>query len=569
MNAERLLDHYEQIAEAPDAIAMLRRFILDLAVRGKLVSQEPADERASEILRRIAAEKTRLGLKSEESLAPKGEGPFELPPGWCWGRIGEICSKTGSGSTPRGGQEVYKKSGIPFLRSQNVYNDGLRLDDVAYIDPATHERMAGTMVQPNDLLLNITGGSMGRCCRVPESFETANISQHVAILRPAHPGVDQFLHKLVLSPYFQAFIFGEQTGAGRGCLPKNRMDKIAIALPPLEEQRRIVAKVNELMILCDLMAAARADREGARDRLAAASLARLKTPDADTFKDDARFALEALPALTARPDQIKKFRQTILNLAVRGKLVPQDASDEPAAELLKQIASEKGRPRRATVSIERDDEPFAVPRGWKWAALDELITAGPQNGVSPQPTTREDAPMAITLTATTSGTFNGAHFKRVEASIPDDSDFWLRDGDLLFQRGNTRDYVGMSAIYRGPPKTFLFPDLIMRVTISSLVDLQFVHLATISPIARAYFSENASGAQATMPKINQTTLVSLPIPLPPLAEQRRIVAKVDELTALCDQLGASLTVADASRRRLLDALLAEALAPAGQDLEAA
>ena len=114
-------------------------------------------------------------------------------------------------------------------------------------------------------------------------------------------------------------------------------------LPPLAEQHRIVAKVDELMALCDRLEAARASREATRDRLAAASLARLNAPDPDTFQDDARFALDALPALTTRPDQIKQLRQTILNLAVRGKLVPQDPNDEPASELLKRIAKEKAR----------------------------------------------------------------------------------------------------------------------------------------------------------------------------------------------------------------------------------
>src|SRR5262249_6358334 len=246
---------------------------------------------------------------------------------------------------------------------------------------------------------------------------------------------------------------------------------------------------------------------------------------------------------------------------VRGKLVPQDPNDEPTPELLKRIAQESGRSRCSVARIDPNIEPYSLPKTWKWVALGQLIVSGPQNGVSPKPTNRDDAPKAITLTATTSGKFDQRYFKRVEASIPDTSDLWLRDGDLLFQRGNTREYVGMAAIFTGPPNTFLFPDLIMRVRISDQVSLRFLHLASISPPARAFLSENASGAQATMPKITQTTLVTLPIPLPPLAEQRQIVAKVDELTTVCDQLEATLATADESRRLLLEALLAEALAP--------
>ena len=164
------------------------------------------------------------------------ETPFDLPEGWLWSRIGELCTKTGSGSTPRGGKNVYKTIGVPFLRSQNVHDDGLRLDDVARIDPEIHDRMSRTTVQGRDLLLNITGGSMGRCCRVPDNFGKANVSQHVAIIRPAVSEMADFLHKLVLSPYFQGFIFDEQTGAGRGGLPKRKMDRIVVAVPPLAEQ---------------------------------------------------------------------------------------------------------------------------------------------------------------------------------------------------------------------------------------------------------------------------------------------------------------------------------------------
>ena len=141
--------------------------------------------------------------------------------------------------------------GIPFLRSQNVYDDSLRLNDVAYIDDITHSRMSGTAVEPGDLLLNITGGSIGRCCRTPDIQIQANISQHVAIIRLAVEGMRDYLHKVVLSPFFQSFIIEEQTGAGRGGLPKNRMDRIPVPIPPLAEQHRIVAKVDELMALCD------------------------------------------------------------------------------------------------------------------------------------------------------------------------------------------------------------------------------------------------------------------------------------------------------------------------------
>ena len=162
---------------------------------------------------------------------------------------------------------------------------------------------------------------------------------------------------------------------------------------------------------------------------------------------------------------------------------------------------------------------------------------------------------AITLTATTSGVFNPNHFKRVDVSVPPDSEFWLQPGDLLFQRGNTREYVGIAAYYNGERGLFLYPDLMMKVRVSDKLSLPYVHLCATAPPARAYFSRNASGAQSTMPKINQETLLRLPIALPPAAEQRRIVAKVDELMSLCDRLEAARTERESRRDRLAAASL--------------
>lgn len=346
-------------------------------------------------------------------------------------------------------------------------------------------------------------------------------------------------------------------------LTQDRFKLLTVKFAAIEEQQRILAAVNKLMMLCDALESARNQREAARERLTAATLANLNTPDSDpdTFKARASFAIHnALPALTTRPDQIKQLRRTILNLAVRGLLTRTNGTDEDLPNLLKLIV-EDGASRSQQKQQVLVVPPFAIPESWRWATLGQLIVAGPQNGLSPKPTTREDAPKAITLTATTSGTFDPSHFKRVEAVLPNDSDLWLREGDLLFQRGNTREYVGIAAIYTGPARTYLFPDLMIRVRVSERLNLRYVHLASIAPPSRQFLSEHAAGAQLTMPKINQGTLTSLPIPLPPRSEQDRIVATVDELMTLCDQLEASLARGESTRGRLFDALLLDALSP--------
>jgi type I restriction enzyme S subunit len=564
MNAERLLAHYEKIADASDAIGRLRRFILDLAVRGKLVPQDPKDEPASELMKRIAKERAKrisLGEMRHSKLSANPiDFPFEPPSGWVWLRLGDTGNIFSGNSINEPTREQLAKTqeGRPFIATKDV---GYGLDRIGYENGLLVEfsDKRFKVARTNSVLICAEGGSAGKKIGLADR----EICFGNKLL--ANETWSVVSSKFSLYAYMSEFFFEQFSSKMKGIIGGISIAnflELPFPLPPHAEQHRIVAKVDELMGLCDRLEAARVGRETTRDRLAAASLARLNAPAPETFQNDARFALDALPALTTRPDQIKRLRQTILNLAVRGKLVPQDTNDEPASELLKRIVKEKGRTRHPVAAIGSEDEPYPLPKTWRWAALDQLIVSGPQNGISPKPTSREDAPKAITLTATTSGSFNPAHFKRVEARIPQDSEFWLRDGDLLFQRGNTREYVGMAAVYRGPAHAFLFPDLIMKVRVSAHMSLEFMHLASISPPAREFLSANASGAQATMPKINQTTLVSLPLPLPPLAEQHRIVAKVDALMALCDRLEASLIAIATTRRRLLDALLTEALEPA-------
>lgn len=233
----------DQISYQLNQLENLNQAILREAVQGKLVRQDPKDEPASELLKRIKAEKAKSG-KKEKPLPPikPEEIPFDIPKNWVWCRLGEICSKIGSGSTPKGSN--YSKSGFPFFRSQNIYNDGLVYDDIKFVSDEVQKQMNGTIVLANDILLNITGGSMGRCALVPEDFKEGNVSQHVCIIRPLQ--VDRsYFHKIILSSYFQKFIFSSTSGAGREGLPKYNLEQFAIPLPPISEQKRIVAEIEK------------------------------------------------------------------------------------------------------------------------------------------------------------------------------------------------------------------------------------------------------------------------------------------------------------------------------------
>jgi len=252
-----LCNNFDLIYNDPTHVNKLRQAILQLAVQGKLAPQDLNDEPASELLKRIKAEKEKLiaegKIKKQKPLPPitEDEIPFELPEGWELIRLGNISNRIGSGSTPRGGKSVYTGSGIPFLRSQNVWDHGLELSDVAYIPEEIHQKMSNTVVQPNDVLLNITGASLGRCTIYPDGLGEANVSQHVTIIRPTDAPTSFYLHLCLLSPYIQELVWGRQVGMAREGLSKKVLELFEIPLPPLAEQKRIVAKVDQLMNLCD------------------------------------------------------------------------------------------------------------------------------------------------------------------------------------------------------------------------------------------------------------------------------------------------------------------------------
>ncbi|MBM0746859.1 restriction endonuclease subunit S [Pantoea eucrina] len=256
-NWARISQHFDTLFTTEASIDALKQTILQLAVMGKLVPQDPNDEPASELLKRIEQEKAQLvkegKIKKQKPLPPVSdeEKPFGLPEGWEFIRLGDLTSKMGSGSTPRGGQSAYVTEGIPFLRSQNVWNEGLRLDDVVYIDKNTHSKMDGTKVFPGDILLNITGASLGRTLIFPDHIIEANVSQHVTIIRLLLGELAPFVHLAIKSPLIQNLVWGRQVGMAIEGLSKKTLELFEFPVPPLLEQHRIVTKIDELFIICE------------------------------------------------------------------------------------------------------------------------------------------------------------------------------------------------------------------------------------------------------------------------------------------------------------------------------
>ncbi|QTQ83978.1 restriction endonuclease subunit S [Agrobacterium tumefaciens] len=565
MNAERLLQHYEQIADAPDAIARLRRFILDLAVRGKLVPQDCGDEPASELLKRIAEEKARL-LKAGEIRTPKPlsavvDAPFSIPSNWSWSQIAEIGIMSPRNDAP----DALETSFVPMPLIAAEYGVANR-----------HEVRTWGEIKKG--YTHFAEGDVG-LAKITPCFEngkstvfrnlTGGIGSGTTELHVVRPLLVMADYILLFwkSPHFIETGIPKMTGtAGQKRVPTDYFANAPFPLPPLAEQHRIVAKVDELMALCDALEAARTERETKRDRLAAASFARLNTPDPESFREDARFVLDSLPALTARPDQVKPLRQTILNLAVRGKLVPQDPTEERAEELLARISMERAKrarngdipkPKATNRDVTRLSD--GLPVGWSPIALGDvcdLVTSGSRGWGEYY---ADSGPGFVRA--------QNIRFGR------------MRLDDLAYVRPPSNSEGSRTQVYRN--------DLLIVITGAGVTNPALLkedlgeayvsqHVGLVRPSdtdlsrwmllclmadagGRGELLECAYGAGK--PGLNLDNIRSLSIPLPPLAEQHRIVAKVDELMALCDQLETSLTSADETRKQLLDALLAEALAP--------
>ena len=372
MSIDLLFDDFDRLIQSPESVHRLRRFILDLAVRGKLVSQDANDEPASELLKRIAAEKARLvkagEIKKQKAipgLAVK-DTPFTLPDNWKWSQIAEI----GVRSPRNDATDDTLASFVPMPMIATDYgaasNHGVRRwGDIKKGYTHFAEGDVGlAKITPcfqngkSTVFRNLTGG-------------LGSGTTELHIVRPFLVNPD-FIVLFLKCPYFIETGIPRMTGtAGQKRIPAKYFAHSSFPLPPLAEQHRIVAKVDELMALCDRLEAARADREATRDRLATASLARLNAPDPEPaiFRRDVTFALNNLAPLTTRPDQIKALRETILNLAVRGKLVPQDPNEEPASELMKRITAEKAwlaksgtiRKRKTSESAPPDSLAFELP----------------------------------------------------------------------------------------------------------------------------------------------------------------------------------------------------------------
>ena len=553
MNADRLLANFNTLVDTPGAVPRLRRFILDLAVRGKLVPQDPTDEPASELLSRIAAEKSRLTAsrtakkqRTVKSTSGATDRTFVLPSGWSSTRLDAVTLCLDHMREPINAAERTRRIAgkaqselFPYFGATQqqgwiddfLFDEELVLlgeDGVPFLDP----------LRPKAYV--ISGKSW--------------VNNHAHVFR----GI--FVSNSYLAHWLNAFDYsGRIVGATRAKLNQSRALDIPIMLPPFAEQHRIVAKIDDLMTLCDRLEEARQEREAARDRFATTSLARLGNPDPDlsTFHADAAFAIENFDRITARADQVAALRRTVLDLAVRGRLVPQDPTDEPAQELLKRVAEERdrlkkiGKMRKTPAGkLAMVRAPFSLPDTWRWAALGDVFAY--DVGIKRESNAMDPSLWLLELQDVERNT--GSLLVRVTAAERETkstkSEF--RTGDILY--GKLRPYLNkvLVAEERGYSTTEI-------VALRPYIPLcgRYCSLALRQRDFVDYVTHVGQGTK--MPRLRTKDAIVAPFPLPPLAEQHRIVAKADELMTWCDRLEERLVTTEDARRGLLDAVLNEAV----------
>ncbi len=571
MNANRLLALYDRVADAPDAVPRLRRFILDLAVRGRLIEQDPDDEPASELLKRIAAEKARLvksgEIRKRKTLPPIEEPPFNIPDNWSWRPIREITSDRGQ-KVP---DATFTYIDVTAIDKENGIVVGPRI-----LEHGKAPSRARKITRKDDVVYSCVRPYLLNVAVIEQDFDPCPIASTAFAILNGHGFVlPRYLWIVLRSPFMVATVEDNQRGQAYPAINDSDFALLPFPLPPLAEQQRIVAKVDELMALCDRLEALRAAREERRDRLTVAGLARLNAPgpDAAAFCADARFAVDNLPALTARADQVARFRRTILNLAVRGRLVEQDPADEPASKLLKRIVAEKARlvkagklnRRKLTYSAPPKALGFELPSGWAIVRFADVLIEL-QTGPFGASLHQNDYEYGGTPVINPASIKEGKIVPIKKMSVGDKtlerlSTFKLQTGDIVMGR---RGELGRCAVVTEQEDGWLCGTGSLVLRLSVVHYAKFLAILISSPHVREYLVGSSVGA--TMQNLNQSILLGMSIGLPPIAEQQRIVAKVDELISLCDRLEASLAVVDDVCCRLLEALLREAVALNQDDL---
>jgi type I restriction enzyme, S subunit len=570
MNQTFLLAHFDRLSAAPGAIQRLRSFILDLAVRGKLLSQQTSDEPASELLKQIQVELASLvragKIRKEKPLPPiNTDGlPYQAPSGWLWARLSQITRRIHYGFTASANPLL---TDVRLLRITDIQDNAVDWPSVPGVEISKRD-IEQYNLEKGDILVARTGGTIGKTFLVNDLPVTAIFASYLIRVQGAAALYDRYLKLFLESPVYWKQLEEGSRGGGQPNVNGKTLGRMIVPLPPVAEQRRIVTKVDEMMALCDRLAVSQREQEERRERVSSSALHHLTNgASSETFRQSSSFYLEHLADFTASPLQIPELRRAILSLAIRGRLVPQNQTEETAQSLIRRVQAEKSRrieagnlrKEKLLAAISQEEIPFTIPESWAWARIGTcaLLT---EYGTSVKSDENEDGIPVLAMGDIQDGQVVLRARKKVPRQIEDLPQLFLKRFDLLYNRTNSAELVGKTGIYLGDDDAYTFASYLIRIRfLSELVDPTYVNLAMNAPYFRATQIVPELRQQCGQANVNGTKLRNMLIPLPPIAEQHRIVKRVTELLTLCDQLEIQLTEVNLGKVSFLDSILYHAI----------
>jgi len=523
MSTDLLFEHFASLATAPDGIARLRELILQLAVQGKLGTQDVGDEPASVLLERITKTKERSvnggKIKREKPIEPKCELAYRLPKAWICTPLGAITSFEYGKSLPKIKREDSGK--VPVFGSNGI---------VGYHSEA---------ITKGPSLIIGRKGSVG-------AIQITNVPCHpidTAYFIDNFENLDQFFLFYLLTSLKLASL--DKSTAIPG-LNRNDAYNLLIGLPPLAEQHRIVAKVDRLMALCDELEARQQKERAGCLKLGTASLAGLQNADSpEEFGRQWAQVCDAFDLILDCPENVAVLRQTILQLAVQGRLVQQEPGDEPSTKLVEKIRKEKERlvndgkikREKSLDPLDRTTISYKIPESWSHEYLNDIC----ELVVDPDHNMPKAVETGVKFISSKDLNDEGIiNFSRNIKLISEEDysrlakKFQPKRGDILFARIGAR--IGKPCIVDSDERFMIsYSCCVIRPL---FVDIKYVNyfLKEASFLAIAYQKTVGVG----VPDLGMKMIKQFVVPLPPLAEQHRIVAKVDALMALCDALESQL-----------------------------
>ena len=545
-------------------IKKLRELILDLAVRGKLVPQDANDEPARELLERIQTERARLVAEKRtrkgQPLSPieNQEKTFDLPCGWEWVRLG-LIGDWGAGTTPSRSKSSYYGGTTPWFKSGELTADFIDSSEETVTDLALQE-CSLRLNQPGDVLIAMYGATIGKTAVLKIAGTT---NQAVCACTP-NTGILN-LYLLVLLKAMRSNFIDQGAGGAQPNISREKIIATVIALPPTEEQHRIVAKVDKLMALCDQMEAQHRDAATAHEQLVSHLLGTLtQSQSAAEFNANWQRIAAHFDTLFTTEATIDTLKQTLLQLAVMGKLVAQDAKDEPASELLKRIQAEKiklieaGKIKKdkPTLEIGCREMAFQVPEGWAWSRMincSSQITDGEH--LTPQRTSDCTQIPLVTAKNVRDGIIDYTTTDFVDIDVA--KKCWNRckpeiNDILIVSVGAT---IGRLAIVESHCDMVIVRSVTLIKPL--LIDVNYLSIALRSPLLQKQIWSGVK--QNAQPGLYLSVSQSLPIPLPPLPEQRRIVAMITELMQMCEKLRSGIATAKRQHIKIANVFVERAI----------